>query len=690
MSTALRRVLALAALVACGSCGLLGIDTTPRPVEARYVGNEALSDSELDDVLERFFKDFKDARFKKSAVDDAAFDIERAYLAAGYPHVRVDYTYAEPADAKPVAEFTIAEGQHVEFAGVKFEGATAFDRDELEAFFAAPATGLLEASRSAYVESEVKSAANELELAYATRGYIEAHVEIARIELSADGTRATAHVKIVEGPQCRIRSITIDGADTRLDPEAIERVKQRFIGVPYYERLSIEIQGRIDELCAAAGFGDVRVSRTGRAVTTDGKVDLAFTIVPGPKITVGAVKIAGNESTKSHFIRSRLALEPGDTYSREKERTSIARLYRSGVFDRVSMRSVVPEGEDASSGAVTRDMRVDVKEGTAIETFLEPGYGSYEGARLTAGARHKNLFGTGRILDFQGVVAERALRGELSLIDPWFLEGDVIADLSLFGNRRQEPSFLRLETGVSATLTRRFSRTIEGSVGYRFRNSAADDVEVLDAEAQEAIDRVDISALESSISYDSRDSVFVPTKGSYSKAGIEYAASVLGSDLDFARLKVSHATFVPLSEATVIGGSAEFGLIYPLGATDTIPLQERFFNGGENSVRSFEESQLGPKDDQGEPLGGEGFTTFSVELRQRLRGRLEGAVFYDVGNVTVDHGDLLKFEDLGQAVGVGLRYNLPVGPVRVDFALNPAPKEFESDYEVHVSLGFAF
>lgn len=687
---ALRRVLALALFVACGACGVLGIDTTEKPLEVRYAGNDAFSDGELDDVLDRFFKDFADARFKKSAVDDAAFDIERAYLAAGYSHVRVDYTFDEAGREKPLATFTIEEGPRVEFAGVTFRGASAFTAAELQAFFTAPATGLFEESRTAWVESDVRSAASELELAYATRGFIAARVEVERVEFDADRTRATAHVRIDEGVQCRIRSITITGADPRIDAQALDAAKKRFIGVPYFERLSIEIQGRIDELCASVGFGDVRVTRSGRTVTPDGHVDLAFTIEPGPRITIGAIRIAGNESTQTDFIRSRVELNTGEAYSREKERTSIAHLYRSGVFDRVSVRPVVAPDEDASSGSVTRDVKVDVIEGTPIETFLEPGYGSYEGLRLTAGARHKNLFGTGRILDFQGTVAQRALRGELSLIDPWFLESDDIADLSLFGNRREEPSFLRLEAGVSATLTRRFSRTLEGSVGYRYRNSAAEDVEVLDSEAQEALDRVDISAVETSFALDTRDSVFVPKSGSYTKAGLEYAASLLGSELDFARIKVQHATFVALNEAMVLGASAEFGLIYPLADTVTIPLQERFFNGGENSVRSFDESELGPKDAQGEPLGGEAFTTFSVELRRRLRGRLEGALFYDLGNVTEHHGDVLEFEGYGQAIGAGLRYNLPVGPVRVDFAVNPAPKAHESDYQVHVSLGFAF
>lgn len=685
-----RILLALAMLLALGSCGLLGIDTTPRRVEVRYEGNQYFDDGDIDDILTRFFKDFGDARFKKSAVDDAAFDIERAYLATGHPHVRVEYTYEERAQKLPLAVFTIVEGLRVEFGGAKFEGATAFSRRELRDFFTPPATGLFEESQSAYVEDAVKASANELELAYTTRGYIEARVEIERIELDAAGTRATAHVRIHEGPLCRITALSIEGADPRIDARAIEAVRQSFLGKPYYERLTIEIQGRIEEACAKAGFGDVQATRTSRIITSDGSVDLAFSITSGPRITVGTIRVEGNDKTRKGFVRSRLALHTGDFYTRERERTSFGRLYRSGVFDRVSIRSIVPEDEDASSGSVTRDVRVDVSEGRAIETFLEPGYGSYEGVRAAAGARHKNLFGTGRILDFKGVWAERAQRGELSLIDPWLFESDVVGDLSVFGNQRQEPSFDSVETGVGVTLTQRFSRKVEGSVGYRFRNSGATNVDVLDEDAQEAIDRVDISGLEASYSYDTRDSVFQPKAGTYTKLGIEFASSLFGSELDFLRYKAQQAAFWSLTSATVLAATVEFGLVEPLAGTTTIPLQERFFNGGENSVRSFRESELGPKDSEGEPLGGEAFTTFSIELRQRLRGHFEGALFYDVGNVTPQYSDVLDFEGYEQAIGIGLRYSLPVGPIRADLAANPSPGEFDSRYVLHVTLGLSF
>lgn len=683
------RLAVLLGILSC-SCGLLGLDRPERTLDVEYAGHEAFSERELDRILARFFKDFPDSRFKKSAVDDAAFDLERAYLAAGYPRVRVQYAYTEDGRARPLAAFAIDEGPHVELVGVTFEGASAFRTSELEAFFAPPVTGLLEESRRDYVQSSVKAAAVELELAYQSRGYLAALVEIRAVELDPSETRATVHVRVREGQRCTVLGIEIGCDDPRIDVAEFERVRAAFVGLPYYERLSVEIQGRIEEACAQSGFGDVRVTRTKREIGESGGVRLSYAVELGPRITVGDVQVQGNAKTRPDFVRSRLVLRPGERFTREKERTSYGRLFRSGVFDRIGIRTVPAPDEDRSSAEVIRDVRVDVSESPAIETYVEPGWGSYEELRFAAGARHKNLFGTGRILDFQGVLAQRAQTGQLSLIDPWLFESDVVADISLFGKRRREPSFLRLEQGVRATLTRRFTRRTEGSVGYELRNSRAADVQILDAEARSVIDQVDISELQASYSFDTRDSAFQPTEGSSSKLGFEYGSALLGSELEFARLKAQHATFVPLDQATVLGVSARLGLVLPLGATATIPLQERFFNGGENSVRSFRESELGPKDDEGEPIGGETFTNFSLELRRRLRGRLEGALFYDVGNVGLDHQELLRFDDLRQGIGAGLRYLLPVGPIRLDAAWNPDPGDFESSFVVHVSLGMSF
>lgn len=128
--------------------------------------------------------------------------------------------------------------------------------------------------------------------------------------------------------------------------------------------------------------------------------------------------------------------------------------------------------------------------------------------------------------------------------------------------------------------------------------------------------------------------------------------------------------------------------IAPFNDTARIPIQERLFNGGENSVRSFKQSKLGPRDSGGKPAGGEVRTTLSLELRQRVLGHLSAAAFGDYGNVALAAARPL--EGFRAAVGGGLRYNLPIGPLRLDVGVNPRPRKEEDAYVIHFAVGMPF
>ena len=143
-----------------------------------------------------------------------------------------------------------------------------------------------------------------------------------------------------------------------------------------------------------------------------------------------------------------------------------------------------------------------------------------------------------------------------------------------------------------------------------------------------------------------------------------------------------------------IAFGARAGIIHSLttsGSSEAteIPIDERFFNGGATTVRSFGERDLGPHDNHGHPVGGEFFTVFNVEYTFPIFGELQGAVFTDAGNLLPTSEDI-GLNDMRYAIGGGLRYKLPVGPIRLDYGVNPDPHEFEDFGAFHFSFGFAF
>ena len=161
----------------------------------------------------------------------------------------------------------------------------------------------------------------------------------------------------------------------------------------------------------------------------------------------------------------------------------------------------------------------------------------------------------------------------------------------------------------------------------------------------------------------------------------------------------------------ILGLRATTGLIFPIRDQISIPISERFFNGGDNTVRSYKHSELGPKDNNNEPVGGLGYNVFSIEVRKRFYRNFAATLYVDAGNVSpnrsllesdftpyTSRSDLLNdtfndfFSDFKFGIGIGLQYLLPVGPVRLDIAYNPDPEEIwnEDNWVFHFSLGMAF
>ena len=137
---------------------------------------------------------------------------------------------------------------------------------------------------------------------------------------------------------------------------------------------------------------------------------------------------------------------------------------------------------------------------------------------------------------------------------------------------------------------------------------------------------------------------------------------------------------------------ARTGIIHVLGSESTpfdLPIDERFFNGGSTTVRSFAERELGPSDRRGNPLGGEFYTIFNAEYIFPIYGELQGALFFDAGNLLPSSEDP-SFDEMRYALGGGLRYKLPIGPIRLDYGINPNPQRGEADGAFHFSFGFAF
>lgn len=666
-----------ASLLAAAACR-----SVPRfPFEVRVAGNEAFGDATLLRSVERELGEFAEEH-RAASIDDAAFAIELLYRSSGYPDAHVDYAVG-PEEPGSDVEFRVDEGPRTEIRSIEFTGNHTFSEKELRGFFAGPRLGLLGRGPRLYVSQSVGDAISGIDAAYVSRGHLDASVGPADVRFDASRRHVDVVVSIDEGERYRLESaeVTYPAAEPLFEAEC-KRIASGFVGRVFSPRLPYEIRSELLQVFLERGYADVTIGI--ERELTPGVAHLRLAIEPGRAVTISEIVFRGKVDVTRSFLLARMELAEGDTYSASAVQKSVERLYATGNFRQISAQL---EKSDATS----RKLIVELEEPRSLEIFVEPGVGSYEGLRIRVGAREANLLGSGLRLDAQVKLAQKETSASTTLTDPWFLRKDRLsAELGLNYTDREEPSFTSVESKVTTSATYAWDADSTTTVGYQYGRSNAVDVAPDISEEDIPEDAIDISSVFVRQRYDVRDGVLVPTKGFLGEVGLEVGSKILGSELSFLRPRLSASYYVPIQADTVLATSLRAGWIAPIEGEAGIPIQERFFNGGENSVRSFRQSELGPKDADGDPLGGESFGTLNVELRQRLFGNLHGAAFFDAGTVSPDVEDTLDFEFYGTAIGAGLRYMLPVGPLRIDVGVNPDPGDGEDDYVVHFSVGMAF
>jgi outer membrane protein assembly complex protein YaeT len=666
-------------------------------------GNSHFSESDLLGAAAAELHMFEQRGFRKADIDDAAFQMQSAYQQAGFSFAFVDYSYEQKDDLVHIS-FVIEEGSQVFIEEIIISGNSIVEENILRGFFPEASSRRRQQQRIIFVESEIRDAINRIREYYRGVGFIDVVVNNPDLVFTDDRTRVNITIEIDEGLQYIINEIVLSGDILpELAPE-LEKIKNEFAGATYFVRRKLMLRSSLEEDYDNIGFADAEFEISMLKLDEPGKVNLKADITSGKIVRIAEIVISGNTSTRESFIRQRVQFNPGDIYTNAKRRESFRKLFDSGLFSRITIELTPPDqGED-------RYLNVNVEELPTREYFVEPGWGSYERLRLRAGVFERNLFGTGRNWRLDGLISTKGETATLSYTDPRFLQTEISMNVPLFYERREEPSYTSEEKGASVMFTRRLSRNLMVSTGYLYQATQLFDL-TEDAAIPTGEEDYNKGSIGVHATWDTRDDIFYPAEGLRLFSGFDISLPALGSDLDFGRITLGCRYFIELPHEYILGLRATTGLIIPFREQDSIPISERFFNGGDTTVRSYKHSELGPKDSNNEPLGGLGYNVFSIELRKVFYKNFAGTFYVDAGNVSPNRSlferdfdpydsrselldDTLNdfFSEFKFGIGVGLQYLLPVGPIRIDVAYNPDPEERwnEDTWVAHFSLGMAF
>ena len=651
----------------------------PGKLQVEFVGASAFKSRQLREGIARQIQSIEEFGLDEANVYDAEFFLESFYRRHGYSQAEVTANVLGPWRLR----LTVNEGPLTRVGAVTFIGNHAYDSATLTNYLLGPIREryprIRQDTRLPFIEGDVFFGAELIRRLYAAEGYLNAVISSPEITMNADNTSPGISLTIKEGIQFHFGEIRFEGPlvfprETLL-AEIAEDTKSFYTA----GRLA-SAQRRLEDFYKKRGYFTINVESSGDpAAARDGKVRVVFQIEPGPIYRFDGVTVRGNQRVKTPFIEKRLRRLQGRTYDPALIDRQFRELIETGLFRDLRITPAAIE-----SDLVRLD--VSVEEARSKELGLGLGYGSFYGLIVDVTYTDRNIFGTGRRLSLTPEWNQRGFSGEVIYADPWFLDTDYRLKLRLYALTSTLKGYTKTEVGFSPSVSRQITDHWEVSAFALGKYVAITEI-LIDPSSLAGSDDYSVAGIGLSQTLDYRNNKALPTKGFVFDASIDFAPNGIGA-ITFVRGRVRFSYYVPVTAKTVLAFGARAGLISPL-SDEELPIDERFFNGGATTVRSFSELTLGPRDDAGYPLGGESFTVFNIEYTFPIWGDVYGALFLDAGYV-VPNAANFGVEDMRYGVGGGLRYNLPIGAIRVDYGLNPSPKPGEAQGAWHFAIGVAF
>jgi outer membrane protein insertion porin family len=408
-----------------------------------------------------------------------------------------------------------------------------------------------------------------------------------------------------------------------------------------------------------------------------GRVPILVDSVPGPVYQFGAIieNQEPNARLRPEFLPRRFAALRGETYDPEKLKDLYRNLYLTGLYDTIDVQEV-PQPDN------TIQLVANPQEAKPKELGFYGGYDTFDGVIFGANYTNRNIDGLGRIFSFRLNYTGRGPDGEIMYENPWFLEKNIDFSAALGVSAKELIGYSIQNYYARVRFTKTFRKGIQTVVFLQAKQADVNSI-VIVPEFLVGPTNYQLVTLGLSQTFDFRDSPINPRKGWVFDASASFSESLDGS-ASFTRFTGRYSTYFSFGK-TLLALGARVGYMNAVQGAAGVPIDERFFNGGSTTVRSFYETELSPKDTENHPIGGLARSIFNVEYDVPLYGDLVGAAFFDAGGT----GNT-PLDNFGTAVGGGVRYNLPIGPVRVDYGVNPAPRKNQSPSVLSLSFGFAF
>jgi outer membrane protein insertion porin family len=640
----------------------------------RFEGNNKMSRKKLESEVNIL----KTAVADEATVKNDADKIKELYLKAGYPEVKVDYSIERNAvSGLATILFRIEEGPRVKIAKIDFVGNKEIsDRtlrrrmETARARFWSFLTG-----SGKFDEKKWDEDLEKLRDFYREKGFLDIDINSTKITFSYPTPRTmTITIPVQEGKQYRIGDVSVSG--NKLFPgEVLVRVPDVHTGDLFSpEKLDDETE-RMENFYKQFGYLDTRVQLIRRPNVTTGAIDVEFAVHESERFIVESIEIEGNTKTKSVVVLREILLAPGDVFDGVRMETSRARLENTRFFETVDVRA------DPTNIPNRKKLKITVEEGRTGNLTFGAGYSSLERAVFYVELTQANfdLFnrrsffqGDGQKFRLKAQIGSRSSELVLGFEEPFLFEKELNFGFTIFRERSDYTSsfYDEIQQGFEIYLRKRLIELVTGRISYGLR-----DIEIFNLDPS-VVDlfggeqKTQISKIGLILERDTRNSLLTPSRGSTIQGIFEIGGGPLGGDVDYYKIEGRFAQYFHLFDAQnqVLEVRAHAGFAQEYGDTEQIPIYDRFFLGGQNTLRGFEYRDVGPRTSFGEPTGGKSYGYLSLEYSADIVAPMRFAIFYDAGFVNRGSFDFNP-SGFNDNFGVGVRFFLLGQPMRIDYGI---------------------
>jgi outer membrane protein insertion porin family len=522
---------------------------------------------------------------------------------------------------------------------------------------------------------------------YREEGFTRVRIEPPQIALSATGDSAEVDVTLFEGPRFTVGDVTFSSDVAAVSDEELRADAPLTAGAIFSPRRLTETEQTLKDRFDARGYPNVNVES--HVTLQDERADVAFDIAAGDRKSVGTIAIAGNLVTKKKTIAQALTFGKGDFVSNQALLKTQQQLYRTGLFSNVKLTFAPVPGGAGRAQIVT----VHVDEAPPLSLGLGVGYDSEDGPRASFLLGYSNLGGRNVGLLFQARVSGKENQEVLTLRRRHVFGNTIDSLASLLYETTAEDSFSSNRRALSIRLERRPKLRWITFLRYTIQDVRIFDI--TDAPAalakifEDKLSNIRLADIGLGVVRDTRDDAFAPTRGGYGSIEGSVFANPIGSEASFVKLFVRGSFTMSLPRGNRLALFLRIGAEQPFSDTEVVPLSERFFAGGSNTLRGFATDTVGGVKLSGFYAGGESLLLLNNEWTFPIWRALRGEVFLDAGNVYPTVGDFDP-TDLRSSAGLGLRLDTPIGPIRVEYGWKLDRKPDESAGELVFGIGVLF